>query len=370
MSRGSWVRVPASLICLSWLVACTGPPDAIVGLSEPAPVGLTSHEIFVMTTRAAVTEPTIMYGTARAQGINLGRVTVTVPPGHQPGRLERARNVPPDPRKSFALVDPRTYDSTQSFVADVNRALRSRAPRDRSILAFVHGFNTSYASAVLRMGQFVEDTGFRGVPVLFTWASAGELLKYVYDLNSALSARNDLVASSDILLRTDLRKLDIVAHSMGNLLTVEAMYQAQLQRRFNKSGKLDTIILASADIDVDVFREQMQAFDPDDRTFYVLISEDDKALATSRLLAGGVNRVGDEDAEALAALGVTVIDLSAVSDQSSVHHTKFAESPEVVQLIGASISAGGTLETSADAPGIVDDLTAGVWRLTGSIGAP
>lgn len=364
------MRATASIFFLSWLVACSGPPDAIVGLSEPATVGLTSHEIFVMTTRAAVAEPAIMYGAARSQGINLGRITVTVPPGHLPGRLERAHSVPPDPRESFTLVDPRKYESTRSFVADVNRALRSRAPRDRSVLAFVHGYNTSYTSAVLRMGQFVEDTGFRGVPVLFTWASAGKLLDYVYDLNSALSARDDLIASSDILLTTDLRKLDIVAHSMGNLLTVEAMHQAQLQGRFNSSGKLDTIILASADIDEDVFRGQMEDFDPDDRTFYVLISEDDKALATSRLLGGGVNRVGDANAEVLAALGVTVIDMSAVSDQSSVHHTKFADSPEVVRLIGASISAGGTLETSADAPGIVDNLTAGVLRLTGAIGAP
>jgi esterase/lipase superfamily enzyme len=44
-------------------------------------------------------------------------------------------------------------------------------------------------------------------------------------------------------------------------------------------------------------------------------------------------------------LGVTVIDLSEVEDSASGSHSKFAGSPEVVQLIGAAINRGGSLET-------------------------
>jgi esterase/lipase superfamily enzyme len=81
-----------------------------------------------------------------------------------------------------------------------------------------------------------------------------------------------------------------------------------------------------------------------------LISENDKALGISRFLAGGVSRVGDADPERLADLGVTVVDLSQVKDTSSIHHTKFAEVPEVVQLIGARLEANGNFETSSTQP--------------------
>ena len=65
-------------------------------------------------------------------------------------------------------------------------------------------------------------------------------------------------------------------------------------RLFNASGKLENIILASPDIDIDVFKTQLKVFPKSKRRFYVLISENDKALAVSRRLAGGVPRVGND----------------------------------------------------------------------------
>ena len=37
---------------------------------------------------------------------------------------------------------------------------------------FVHGYNTRLDDAVVRFAQFVNDTGFTGVPVLFSWRSS------------------------------------------------------------------------------------------------------------------------------------------------------------------------------------------------------
>ena len=72
---------------------------------------------------------------------------------------------------------------------------------------------------------------------------------------------------------------------------------------------------------------------------YLLISKDDAALRFSRRIAGGVPRVGAADAVQLEQLGVTVIDLGQVEDSSSGSHSKFAGSPEVVQLIGAGLNS-------------------------------
>ena len=45
-------------------------------------------------------------------------------------------------------------------------------------------------------------------------------------------------------------------------------------------------------------------------------------------------RVGAADAQTLDSLGVSVIDLSEIEDSASGSHSKFAGSPEIVQLIG------------------------------------
>ena len=57
----------------------------------------------------------------------------------------------------------------------------------------------------------------------------------------------------------------------------------------------------------------------------------------ARLVAGGVDRLGDSNAQKVASLGVIAIDLSSVHDPSSLHHDTFTDSPEVVQLIGKQV---------------------------------
>jgi esterase/lipase superfamily enzyme len=256
----------------------------------------------------------------------------------------------------MTVIDPVMFSGEQQFLTDINKAIKAAPDEDDSILLFVHGYNTTFTDAVLRLGQFVEDSGFDGVPVLFSWASASKLTDYVYDLNSALSARSALIEGSDVLIKSNARSINLVAHSMGNFLSVEAMKQARIQNRFDSSGKVKNIILASPDIDVDVFAEQMSVFEPSERKFYVLISEDDKALSFSRFLARGINRVGDADVEQLDALGVTVIDLTQVDDTSSTNHTKFADSPEVVRIIGGEVLKGDSLHTAPTDPSILGNI--------------
>ncbi len=376
-SRGMFLLISRALLVLivsAALTACAYREHAIIGakdadLTASDVQGTKRHDIYVMTTRQPSADPARMYSGKRSRTLDFAKVTVTIPPGHQPGQIERPKRLPPDARREMTVVDPVKYASQDDITADMNRAIRSDGTR-ASILVFVHGYNTTFTDAVLRLGQFVEDSGFEGIPVLFTWASAGKLTDYVYDINSALSARNALLEASEVMKSTNAHSINIMAHSMGNFLTVEAMRQARLQNRFNSSGKVRNIVLASADIDVDVFAEQMSAFDPSERKFYVLVSEDDKALATSRFLARGVNRVGDADTEQLEALGVTVIDLTTVSDRESSNHSKFANSPEVVRIIGGRMLKGDSIHPSPVEPGVLAGIFASLNSVTQSILSP
>ena len=339
-------------IVLPALVACSRDPE-LIGVDNPAiPVASVANvrqqRIFIVSTREASKLLGALYSGTRATELGLASVDVTIPPTHVVGRLERPSRLPPDPRHEFTVVDPTIFAKDAAFISGINRELAKRPPADRRLMIFVHGYNTNPSDAVLRLAQFVEDTKFGGVPVLFTWASAARTPRYVYDLNSALIARVKLKNLADIVSKTQARSVVIFAHSMGTLLTMEGLVNAQEAGRLSKRTKIDQIVLASPDIDIDLFKTQLALLPKSIvDNMYLLISRNDSALSVSRRIAGGIPRVGAADAQELEKLGVTVIDLSEVGDSSSGSHNKFAGSPDVVKLIGAGLNSVGRFDQSS-----------------------
>ncbi|AXI46687.1 hypothetical protein C1J03_12035 [Sulfitobacter sp. SK012] len=334
------------------LVGCSRAPQIIGITNEEIPIGtvanLTKHRMFIMSTRGSSEVTGAFYSSVRAPELGLASVDATVPPTHVTGMLERPDRLPPDPRTEFTVVNPIVYATDTSFVNQINRELAKRPAGDRELLIFIHGFNNTASDAVLRLSQFVEDTGFKGVPVLFTWASAAKGSRYVYDLNSALVARPQLQKMGEILANTRAESVDIFAHSMGTFLTMEGLVSQRDTAKFDEGSRINHIILASPDIDIDVFETQMAVL-PHAITekMFLLISKDDAALRLSRRIAGGVPRVGAADGQQLEErFGVTVIDLGQVEDSNSGSHSKFAGSPEVVQLIGAGLSSNSNFGTT------------------------
>ncbi|WP_431297821.1 alpha/beta hydrolase [Tabrizicola sp. BL-A-41-H6] len=60
------------------------------------------------------------------------------------------------------------YRSDAFFIAEVNRELAKRPASAQKILLFMNGYNNTTSEAILRLSQFVEDTYYQGVPVLFS----------------------------------------------------------------------------------------------------------------------------------------------------------------------------------------------------------
>ncbi|KJS41468.1 MAG: hypothetical protein VR71_19145 [Roseovarius sp. BRH_c41] len=332
------------------LGGCSAPPQ-VIGISNPSisaesVPNITRHRIFITTTRRPSDEPGAFLGPGRALELGVASVDVTIPPTHITGQLERPKQLPPDPRKEFTVINPVTYQSDAALIAGINRELAKRKPGDRRLLLFVHGFNNTASDATLRLAQFVEDTGFKGVPVLLTWASAAKASRYVYDLNSALIARAAVGEIADILVRTNAESNDVFAHSMGTFLTMEGLLDQQQKGDLGHRNPINHIMLAAPDIDFDLFRTQLKQLSPEIRKkMFILVSKDDKALRLSTRIAGGVPRVGVANTAELESLGLTVIDLSEISDSSSGSHSKYAGSPEVVQLIGAGLNSVSRFHT-------------------------
>ena len=333
--------------------------------AEPAP-GASTHQLLIATTRARDETPATFFSGERQGALDFARIAISVPPVHEPGQIEWPRDPPGDPERHFVTRDAAYLDDEDRFTQSIRDALAGSASRD--VLIFVHGFNTLFAEGVYRFAQIVHDTGFDGVPVLFTWASRGKVIDYVYDRDSATAARDALERTIHLAAKAGAGNVHIMAHSMGNWVTMEALRQARIAGDGDFGGRLGEVILASPDIDVDVFTSQMRRLGSPARPYYMLVSTDDRALKASSVIAGNRPRVGSyaNDRE-IAELGVVVIDLTEVESPDSLHHGKFADSAEIVQLIGRRLGAGNRLTAVEDRDRV--DLERFGRNLGGLVGA-
>ncbi len=318
--------------------------------------GAVDHTLLVATTRERDQRPGTLFNGDRASAVDYAEITVSIPPTHKQGEIEWATTPPGDPNADFVVRDEQYLDGDKGFIRALNAQLAARPPGRRNVLLFIHGFNTMFAEGLYRLAQIAHDAKAPAVPVLFTWASRGKPAAYVYDLNSATAARDELEHTLRLLLASNADQVNVLAHSMGNWVTVEAFRQIKISGNLDHTNKLGYVFLAAPDIDIDVFKSQMRRFGKPRRPFYIVLSKDDRALWLSRTIAGGVTRVGDNpDVAELAALGATVIDLTDVKATDASNHDKFdqlaAVAPQLRDVLAQGIAANpratGLSETAA-----------------------
>jgi esterase/lipase superfamily enzyme len=170
-----------------------------------------------------------------------------------------------------------------------------------------------------------------------------------------------------MLARTRAKSIDIIAHSMGTWVTMEALRQLAIEGNRDLNGKLGNVVLASPDIDVDVFKKQMIRYGKPDKPFAVLLSGDDRALKLSSIISGSKPRVGDYgDAADLASYGVTVADLSSLTSADRLNHAKFADNPFLVQLLGEQLAVPAGLASAPVDAEPIDTLGQGIGQTVGS----
>lgn len=340
-------KILALVGCLVLAVSCAGRPDRLLEVNAARAPGTSEVEMLVATTRLRAEDPAILFTGDRARTISLADIAISIPPdaARKVGEVQWPKRIPGDPATEFV--------ATRADVIDEPTARRRLAERLRSagsghVFLFVHGYNNRFEDAVFTFAQFVHDSRAPAVPVLFTWPSRGELLAYGYDRESANYSRSAL----ELLLRRldenpAVREITVLAHSMGNWVTLEALRQMSI-RSGRVPGKIDQVVLAAPDVDVDVFRSQIDEIGSSGPRFILLASRDDQALALSRRLWGGTVRLGAVDPgetpykEDLDRAGVTVIDLTELAGDG-INHAKFASVPEVVRMIGGRIAEGQAL---------------------------
>ena len=353
------------------LAACASHPTGVLRPVAASP-SASQVEMLVATTRDRSDNPGEMFDGDRALVPAFAEITVSIPPGNarKVGEVAWPQKLPPNPATDFATVKTDIVDR-KAAEKWLSASVRRKSP-DHSVLVFIHGFNNQFEDAVFRFAQIVHDSNVHSVPVLATWPSRGSVFAYGYDRESTNYTRNAVEALFQYLASDpEVKDVSILAHSMGNWLALESLRQMAI-RNGGLPSKFKNVMLADADVDVDVFRTEIADMGKTRPRFTVFVSRDDRALAASKRIWGGVTRLGAINPEQspykeeLAANDIAVIDLTKVKAGDEMHHSKFAESPQIVQLIGNRLSAGQPLTDSR--VGLSDTIISATTGAAQSVG--
>lgn len=345
ISLSTSLRLAATITLLFLVNGCAAPDLSAVASKTPGASMLFSSP------RGAPTPIPFFEATTRGEGkeapeapdARLALITVSAPPRHIAGAIERPAFGSPNPADHFVIseAEPLSSDEFQNQLAAF---ISGRVGSARDVLIYVHGFNTSETEARLRTAQIVDDARFGGIPVLFSWPADGGPLSYIEQKDRAMTSRDAL---ESLLLQAarapGVGKVHLLAHSMGAWLAMEALRELSIAGHPDLDGKLGQVLLASPDIDVSVFREQIARL-KDPTAVSIFISAHDRALALSGRLHGDRTRLGAVDLNkpseraAVQRLGVRVYDLSKYSD-GLLDHGAFADLPAAVRSIGARLDA-------------------------------
>lgn len=337
-------RLPRLLLLglfLAVLAGCGARPGPEL-LAPVAPLAQQTRQVrlHVATNREPDAESPGNFSNARSSKLSFARYVISVPPDHKPSAIELSAARPVDPARSFATLEFTQMPDLAAEPARLGENTTAQGDDGGRVFVFVHGYNTNYAESVLRMAQLVADNPSEERAVLFAWPSDGSLPGYVADKDAVTYSRDHLAQLLTMLSNDpQVREISLVAHSMGCWLTMETLRQLRLSGKDMVLERVDNVLLAAPDIDLDVFRAQAKALDRQDPPITVLTSPDDHALQFSSRLGGDRERLGGLDVhdpriQSLATdYGIQLIDISSMAATDSLNHDKFIGAAASLKIV-------------------------------------
>lgn len=284
--------------------------------------------------------------------LRLGRADVWLPKLVEDGG-ERERGETPhaqgsapqdsDKLAEYVFLTRITTNGRETFTATLQDAIHYDGTD--SVLLFVHGFNVKFDEALVRAAQLSNDLSRDdqfdiGIPVLYSWPSAGALSleNYQGDRARSLSAAPYLEEFLDIITEDlDVSRINIIAHSMGNRVLTTALedYARDYLDRHNRDDLEFRILLVAADVERDIFDAANGVFDNLDANVTIYTSDTDRALHISNIVnANQQKRLGDTDTNRpyiRSAQNYQTIDATAVTTELfGVGHNYYSDNPTIL----------------------------------------
>lgn len=322
------------------LVAACAPRGTLkYGLGHPD----ADIQTMYVVTQHPIGKASALFGEDRNFTLNHFRADVSVPPIHELGQIEWPKKEP-DAAKHFVV--------TGSQVLRDGAQMGAHLARERSgkqTLIYVHGYNNTLSEAMYRFAQITADFNVKGPSVLFAWQSAGDARGYIYDRDSVLFARDDLVATLKALTTRPGEKVLLLGHSMGAQLTMEALRQIAISGDRAVLNKLSGVVLISPDIDPDLFRDQATTIGKLPVPIVIFISHEDRALSLASFITGQKERLGViTSPKQVGGLDVRVVDFSALNDGKGLNHLTALTSPAAIGVLRDMIATGQVAGDAGD----------------------
>jgi esterase/lipase superfamily enzyme len=354
--RWAMAALVLALVCCSYTSRSL--QGALVPTAESAE-GTSRVPILVATTRQRSTDDVgEMFNGERASAMSYARIAVSIPPddARKIGEIQWPSSPPGNPHREFVTASAEYLDRP-----GFNTALTAiaKATRRGKAMIFVHGFNNRFDEAAYRLAQIAQDSKAPVIPILFSWPSRGVvgLRAYEYDRESASQSRDSLEQLLDtIALSPSVKEVIVLCHSMGCLLTLD-MLRSRSMRGGKIGAKVRNVLLVAPDVDINVFREQMQQMGSARPRFALFLSQDDHALKISRSIWGGATRLGDINPDEephksdLAREKVLAFDVTHLEGNS--HSRAFDDVTSVMGMIERRLAAGQQLAEDAPRTGVV-----------------
>lgn len=325
--------------------------------------------LFATTRKPADSSQDAFSGERNDDVVTYGAASVRIPEKHRIGAVELPWKLKVF---SFTLYE-EERDETRHFVTrslsvltldDWQSAIASFGETDA--LVFVHGFNTSFENGLYRFAQIIWDLKYAGLPVLFSWPSRGRIRDYGYDSVSALNASDSF---ADVLQRIseqrNIKRVHILAHSMGNLVVLEALAKHQNAGLF----RIGELMMAAPDVDRDRYRKIAPKARRAASGMTLYASAADLALLASKILAGQVPRAGDVPPDGpIVVPGIDSIDVTALgAEMFDLGHSAYAETKSVLNdIVGVLAGTRPPHKRMVEINGIPDGIDPPTyWRYGG-----
>jgi esterase/lipase superfamily enzyme len=322
VSRRAALRGAASTACALGLCGCAS--FASTGARFDASELSVDPRLLIATTRKAVNgaRANPWFGTERARALTVARAALKPPGG---GRF------------SLASVGLAGWEIESIEVVPHIGDLVAESGGGRNLLIYVHGFNQTFETAALDAVRLSDGIGFRGETMVFSWPSKAKFLDYGYDRESAMWSRDAFEQVLDGLLASPaVGRIHIVAHSIGTMLTMEALRQLYARIGDAAAERIGALVFASPDIDLDGFSSSVERIGSLPAKITVITATNDRALALSGWIAGGITRVGAAEKAQLERLGLRVIDASR-QGWGIINHDLFLSNANIRQVIRSTI---------------------------------
>ncbi len=212
---------------------------------------------------------------------------------------------------------------------------------------FIHGVGNTFDYSAGTIAEIWHFMGRVGVPIVYSWPAGyeeGIIQSYSHDRESGEFTIFHLKQFLRALASCpDLQKIHLIAHSRGTDIIATALRELHIEctaagRQTRSHLKMGTLVLAAADMDVEVVSQRIAAeglpLVPEDSAIYM--SEKDLAMKLADFLFGSLRRLGqlrgrdltlDQQRKLAATTHLQFIDAKVSS--GFVGHSYFYENPAV-----------------------------------------